>query len=93
MLNKVIALAIAAGFASASFAQPAVAPAPAAAPTAKVTSTTPAATTEKAEAAKAAEPVKAAADKGEAKPVKVKHSRHKAGKHVAKAETPAPEAK
>jgi len=58
MLNKIIALAIAAGFATASFAQGS-APAPSVAPAAKVAAPAAAAAEKKVEAPKAAEPAKA----------------------------------
>lgn len=100
----IVALTVAAGFASASFAQGSAAPAPQAAPTAKVVAPAPAAAEKKVEAPKAAEPAKVEAAKAETpkanagKPVE-KHSKakaksHKTEKHeAAPAATPAPAAK
>jgi len=62
MIKTVIALAVAAGFATASFAQ-GTAPTTPAAPAAKVTAPAPATAEKKVEAPKAAEPVKAEAAK------------------------------
>ncbi len=81
-----VALTVAAGFASASFAQGAATPAPQTSPAAKVTAPAPAAVEKKVEAPKAAEPAKVEAAKTEApkadagKPVE-KHAKHKAEKH------------
>lgn len=80
MLNKVITLALAAGFATASFAQTG---SPAPAPTAKL-APAPAATEKKVEAPKAAEPVKAESTKAAA-PAKMEGAKAE----TAKAETPA----
>ena len=80
----IIALAVAAGFASSSFAQGTTAPAPTAAPTAKVAAPAPAAAEKKVEAPKAVEPAKADAAKAAepakeaAKPVKHHHKAKKA---------------
>ena len=63
-----VALTVAAGFASASFAQGTAAPAPQAAPAAKMAAPTPAVAEKKVEAPKAAEPVKAEAKVEAAKP-------------------------
>jgi len=86
----IVALTVAAGFASASFAQ-GTTTAPVAAPTAKVTAPAPAVAEKKVEAPKAAEPAKVEAAKTEApkadaaKPVekhaKAKGHEHKAEKH------------
>ena len=62
----IVALTVAAGFTSASFAQGTTAPAPQAAPAAKVTTPAPAAAEKKVEAPKAAEPAKVEAAKTEA---------------------------
>jgi hypothetical protein len=64
----IIALTVAAGFASTSFAQGAAAPAPQAAPAAKVNAPAAAAAEKKIEAPKAAEPAKAEAKVEAAKP-------------------------
>jgi hypothetical protein len=78
----IVALTVAAGFTSASFAQGTTAPAPQAAPAAKVTTPAPAAAEKKVEAPKAAEPVKTEAAKPEAVKAKghdakqVKHEKH-----------------
>lgn len=93
-----VALTVAAGFVSASFAQGAAAPTTPSAPAAKVTAPAPATAEKKVEAPKVAEAVKTevkADAKGDmAKPAKTTHT-HKAKKaehHAAKAEgsTPAP---
>jgi large subunit ribosomal protein L22e/colicin import membrane protein len=97
LLKTLIALAVAAGFASASFAQTA-APAPAAAPAAKAAVAAPAAAEKKVEAQKAAEPMKAEAAKTDtakagAKPAKAKKRAKKpAAPAAAPAATPAPTA-
>ncbi len=81
-----VALTVAAGFASASFAQGAATPAPQTAPAAKVTAPASVAVEKKVEALKAGEPAKVEAAKTEApkadagKPVE-KHAKHKAEKH------------
>ena len=78
----IVALTVAAGFTSASFAQGTTAPAPQAAPAAKVTTPAPAAAEKKVEAPKAAEPAKVEAAKTETpkadtvKPVE-KHAKSK----------------
>ena len=95
MLKTIIALAIAAGFASASFAQTGSTN-PNTAPAAKVTAPAPMAAEKKVEAPKAAEPAKMDAaktetPKAEATPAKVKKHGKKAAK--AKAEAAAPAAK
>ena len=87
----IVALTVAAGFASSSFAQGTATPAPQAAPTAKVTAPAPAAADKKVEAPKATEPAKVEAAKPEApkadagKPVekaaKAKGHEHKSEKH------------
>lgn len=92
-----VALTVAAGFASASFAQGTAAPTPQAAPAAKVTAPAPAAAEKKVEAPKAAEPVKAEAKVEAAKPEAgkpvEKHSKaQKHGHKVEKKEVTAPAA-
>ena len=79
----IVALTVAAGFTSASFAQGTAAPAPQAAPAAKVTPPAPAAAEKKVEAPKAAEPVKAEGKTETAKPevVKAKGHEQKQAKH------------
>jgi large subunit ribosomal protein L22e/colicin import membrane protein len=86
MLKTLIALTVAAGFASASFAQTG-APAPAAAPAAKAAVAAPAAVEKKLEAPKAAEPMKAEAGKTETAKTGVKPAKVK--KHAKKAAAPA----
>jgi hypothetical protein len=92
----IVALTVAAGFASASFAQGVAAPTTPSAPAAKVSAPAPATAEKKVEAPKAAEPakadVKAEAKTEAAKPAKTTHT-HKAKKvehHAAKAEGSAP---
>jgi hypothetical protein len=84
----IVALTVAAGFASASFAQGTAVPAAQTAPAAKVTAPAPAAAEKKVEAPKAAEPVKAEAKveavKPETKPAehaKAKGHEYKNKKH------------
>lgn len=79
MIKTVIALAVAAGFATASFAQ-GTTPATPAAPAAKVTVPAPATAEKKVEAPKAAEPVKAEAAKV-ATPAKAESPKVEAVKH------------
>ena len=74
----IVALTVAAGFTSASFAQGTTAPAPQAAPAAKVSTPAPAAAEKKVEAPKAAEPVKTEAKTEAAKPEAVKAKGHDA---------------
>ena len=87
----IVALTVAAGFASASFAQGTAAPAAQPAPAAKVTAPAPATAEKKVEAPKAAEPVKAEAKAEVVKPAssksvekhgKTKGHEHKAEKHA-----------
>lgn len=91
-----VALTVAAGFASTSFAQGLTAPATPTAPAAKVSAPAPAAVEKKVEAPKAAEPVKAEvkadAKTVAAKPTKTSHT-HKAKKaeqHAARTEGTTP---
>lgn len=98
MIKTVIALAVVAGFASASFAQGAAATAPAGqtAPTAKVAAPAAGIIEKKVEAPKAAEPVKAEVVHAAtpAKSVKEHHQKHE--KHAmttVKTEAPAPTTK
>lgn len=86
--KSLIALTIAAGFATASFAQGTAAPAPAAAPAAKVVAPAPAAAEKKVEAPQAAEPMKAETTKS-AKPAKALKHHHQAKKAVKAEATPA----
>lgn len=79
MIKTVIAMAVAAGFATASFAQ-GNAPATPAAPAAKVSAPAPATAEKKVEAPKAAEPVKAEAVKATT-PAKAETSKVEAVKH------------
>jgi hypothetical protein len=86
-----VALTVAAGFASASFAQGTATPATTPAPAAKVTAPAPAAAEKKVEAPKAAEPVKVEAKVEAAKPVEKSGEHHKHGHKTVKKETkPAP---
>jgi len=101
-IKSVLALALVAGFASASFAQGTATPASPTAPAAKLTAPAPA-VEKKVEDPKAAEPVKTEATKAtvvkdEAKPVVKAEKRHHKAKKVEKTEAkkevaPAPAAK
>ena len=84
--KSLIALTIVAGFATASFAQGAAAPA--AEPTAKIVAPAPAAAEKKVEAPQAAEPMKAETTKS-AKPAKALKHHHQAKKAVKAEATPA----
>lgn len=85
MIKTVIALAVAAGFATASFAQ-GTTPATPAAPAAKITAPAPATAEKKVEAPKAAEPVKAETPKAEAVKSEGEHSKAKGHGHKKSAE-------